>query len=157
MTKLTIAPVASSYSAQDGEETIAIQLDGGKSRYHLDIANAWSTVNVTWITNKFGFKYLRAFYNVATDSGSLPFTVDLVLDDYEPLEHSAYFVPNTLALNSIQGDTYTLSAQLEVEPRDLTGNEADYVAFFGDMLPNPFYTESLFNQIINVDFADALE
>lgn len=156
MVKLNLAAVASSYSAQDGEETIAIGLDGGKSRYRRDIANATSRVNVTWITGKYGFKTIRSLYKAVTESGSLPFQIDLILDEYTLTEHTVHFVPNSLSLSSIQGLTYTITAQLEVKPLPLDGDETDEFSFFNDMGTNPFYSESLFNNIMNSYIPDTM-
>lgn len=156
MMKFTIAPDNSSYSVTDGTEVASTKLDGGAARYRRDILGATSTVDVSWVLDREGFMYSRAFYRGVTASGSLPFLIDLILDDFELTEHKAYFVPGSMKTTGQKGLTYWVSAQLEVYPAELSGYETDLVATyneFGTFTPAAF---DRLDVIINIDWPGAL-
>lgn len=116
LTKLTIPPDQASYAVTPGSETLSAKLDGGASRFRLDVAGAASTVNVQWTVDGGKFQYLNAFYNTITKSGSLPFLIDLYLDLPTLTEHECHFIPNSFNFPSQRGSTFVISAQLEVKP-----------------------------------------
>jgi hypothetical protein len=116
LTKLTIPPDKASYAVQDGQEALSVKLDGGASRFRLDILGATSTVNVQWSVGPNAYLYLRAFYKSISKSASLPFLIDLILDQPGLTEHEAHFVVGSMRLASHRGLEYTVSAQLEVKP-----------------------------------------
>lgn len=115
--KLHLPPSKSGYSAEPGSSVLMAQLDGGPSRFRLDFLGAVARVNCTWVCSPAQFLYLRAFYQSATKSGSLPFLVDLVLDSPLIGEHQATFVPGSFKLGGVQGYAHTVQAQLEAIPR----------------------------------------
>lgn len=119
MTKLKLAPDNSNYSVTDGREVLATQLSGGAARYRRDVIGAPSRVTVQWILDREEYRYLRAFYKVVTQSGSEPFLIDLILDVPELTEHTAYFIPESMALTGQKGLSHTVSAQLDVKPLDM--------------------------------------
>ncbi len=114
--KLVLRPDTQGYSVQDGEDVIAIELDGGAGRYIRDKWGSTSRVAVTWTLLPMQHSYLRAFYNTTIQKGALPFLCDLILDDPEPIEHVCRIVPNTMSLGSQQGYAYISSCTFEVEP-----------------------------------------
>jgi hypothetical protein len=127
LTKLVIPPNQSGYTVTDGKETLAANLDGGAGRYRRDILNANSLVSVQWTLNQSEYRYIRAFYNGTTVSGSEPFLIDLILDQAELTEHEAYFVPDSMTLTQVVAtQSYMVSAQLEVKPdtQDIDGDAA---------------------------------
>lgn len=113
---MIIPPDQSGYSVTDGNEVIAVKLDGGASRYRRDVLGATSTVTVQWSVDPDVYRYLRAFYKTATANGSTPFLIDLLLDEPSLTEHKAYFVPGSMRLQSQKGLEYIVAAQLEVTP-----------------------------------------
>lgn len=131
MTKFIIPPDNSAYSVTDGKEVVATQLDGGAARYRRDIIGATSTVNVSWILNESGYKYLRSFYRGITGKGAMPFLIDLILDEFELTEHKVYFIPGSMQLTAQKGLTYWASAQLEVYPNEDTDN-GDFVYIYNE-------------------------
>lgn len=119
LVKLSIAPDKASYVVTDGTQVDMQQLEGGSGAYRADILNSSSQVSVQWSVDGLGYEYLRAFYRTITQHGALPFTIDLILDKPFLTTHTAHFVPGTsLGPAQIQGETYTVSATLEVEPLD---------------------------------------
>lgn len=118
LTKFLLPPNESSYSVTDGQESIATKLDGGASRFRKDILDSTSTVKATWLLTPAKFEYFRAFYKTATKSASLPFLIDLILDDADGLvEYTAYFTPGSMKLSGVAGLSYTIESDMEVIPK----------------------------------------
>lgn len=137
LTKFSLPPDSSAYSVTDGKEVVATQLDGGAARYRRDILGATSTINCTWILGPQAYKYFRSFYKAITASGSKPFLIDLILDEFVLTEHKAYFIPGSIQLTAQKGLTYWVSAQLEAYPiqTDLQ-SEADFAGIYGEFGEN---------------------
>lgn len=92
---LSFRPEQSSYEVETGESSISVQLDGGLSRVRRDQHGAASRIKCTWILDRADYQYWKAFYNTELQSGSLPFTIDLLTDQPYLEEHVARFVPGT--------------------------------------------------------------
>lgn len=118
MTKLTIRPQQSNYSLKRGKEVVRQQLDGGRGRYRKDIENPSLRANCTWLLNRFEYDYINAFFISELQGGSLPFTIDMILESgTELVECTANFIPGSFGLTSVSGLVYTVSAELEIEPQ----------------------------------------
>ena len=116
-----IPPDQNGYAFTDGKEVLSVQLDGGASRYRKDILNANVNVTVQWTVDRDQYNFLRVFYKKRTESGSLPFMIDLYLDDpYTLTTHVAHFVPGTFGLKSQKGLSFVVGATLEVKPSALS-------------------------------------
>lgn len=157
---LTIPPDQSSYTVIDGLETLSVKLDGGASKYRRDVLNATSFVTVQWSLNPDDYKYIRAFYNTATASGSVPFLIDLLLDFPELTQHQAYFIPGTMKLQSQAGLQYVVVAQLEVKPIP-ANEEDDLVLIMNKELDYLYGNDSeeilnLLDELVNVDLPEGL-
>jgi hypothetical protein len=156
LTKFVLPPDNSAYSVTDGIETIATQLDGGASRYRRDILGATSRVTVAWNVGPAEYLYIRSFYKGVVASGSLPFEIDLLLDEPRLTTHKAYFRPGSMVLNSQKGLTYFVSAELEVYPAPVSEFAADYVYVYNEFgLTFPYWEDQL-NTIINFDLPGVL-
>lgn len=59
-----------------------------------------------------------AFYRRTTSGGALSFTLAMALEGGDLLDYRCHFVPGSLALAGVQGDTYTSTAELEAFPQD---------------------------------------
>lgn len=153
MTLLSIIPTSANYSFQDGEETLSVKLDGGASRYRRDKTGSTYLVNVSWTTSYEGYMYLRSFYLGTTSSGSVPFTIPLILDKPYLTIHTANFVPGSFSMTGKNGDSFTFTAQLEVYSEGIDPNyQADYVAVYNEF--GFIFNEDLFDILINVDFPE---
>lgn len=148
--KLVIAPDKSGYSLEDGPEVLSTKLDGGFSRYRKDILNAAFNVNMTWTLDDSEYRYLRTFFKAITQSGALPFKIDLLVDTAELVECIAYFVPKTFGLKSHTGLTYVVGATLECKKVDDTPVNPDYVYWYNAFNGIVFYYEDLLNTIVNI-------
>lgn len=153
--KFVIPPDNSQYSVTDGKEVVSTQLDGGAARYRSDIIGATSTVNVSWILNETGYKYLRSFYRGITGKGAAPFLIDLILDEFELTEHKSYFIPGSLQLTQQKGLTYWVSAQLEVYPNEDTDKGA-FAYLYNAMGPDWQKYEDKLNTIVNYRWPEVL-
>ncbi|MBN46213.1 MAG: hypothetical protein CMH23_07035 [Methylophaga sp.] len=162
LTKLVIPPDQSGYSVTDGNEVLAVSLDGGASRFRRDVLGATSLVNVQWSIGPNEYKYIRSFYRALTGKGAKPFLIDLYLDEADLTEHKSYFVPGTMKLLSQKGLQFVVSVQLEVYPAEIDEDaEAYFVVLFSELGENwetefPIL-ENEINNIINFEFPRYLE
>jgi hypothetical protein len=128
ITKFIYPPDQQGYSFQDGKETLQAELDGGASRFRRDVLNGAYKLNVSWTLDPNGYNYARAFYRGVTQSGALPFLIDLWTDVGDQLlEHEVHFVPGTFGLKSQRGQSFIVGATLEVQPYQLSDTTADIV------------------------------
>jgi hypothetical protein len=157
MEKFQILPDSTGYSVTDGKEVISIQLDGGASRYRRDILNANSKVTCQWSFDRDEYQYMRAFYKTTTSNGSIPFLIDLILDESALTEHQAYFVPGSMALREQRGHLYLVSAELDVKPipRDVLYDES-LVMIWSNYYPDPLVFLNALEQLVNVDLPKAI-
>lgn len=118
MSKLQLAAALAQdgYSAQLGTETLAVQLEGGKPRLRRVELGAAGVVQVQWFCTATQADYLLAFYRLRTAHGSESFTIDIIMDSSAIVEHTATFVPTTLALGEVRGGVHIWGAQLSVLP-----------------------------------------
>lgn len=149
--ELKLAPDNSAYSVKDGSQVVTTQLGGGAGRYRRDILGATSRVSVTWKCDPSEYQYLKSFHRATLSFGALPFSVGLVLDTPELVSYKAYFVPDSLQLQSQQGLTYVVIAELEVYPLPVTSFDSDYVQIFDEFGPYFAVFEAMLHQIVNVD------
>lgn len=137
LSKLYLPVDKEGYSVKFGENVISTKLDGGASRFRLDMIGATHEIPVQWSTDRAGYDYLMAFKRTTIKNGSLPFLIDLVVDDNEPAEYTAYLVPGTLGLRNQSGNSYIVGATLEVlaVPTNETADQAiidAYLASIGE-------------------------
>lgn len=150
--KLALRPDAQGYSVQDGEEVIAIELDGGAMRYSRDKWGSTSRVSATWTLLPVEYQYLRAFYNTTIQKGSLPFLCDLILDDPSPVEHVCRIVPKTMNLGAQQGLMYISSCTLEVEPNSIdTKADESIVMLYEEYRDDAWSILNLLAELVNED------
>ncbi len=152
LTRLEILPQQASYAVTDGIQAVDQKLDGGLSRYRQDQLDPAAKIKCQWFCKAVQYSYLKAFYKTITKGASLPFLLDLILDDGTELtEHTAYFVPGTFKLTQVRGLTYVVSAELEVRPivEDEEYNQSfvDSYNAYGEEFPD-FYND--FEYFINV-------
>lgn len=116
---MAITPNVKSYEILDGDEVLSVRLAGGASRFRKDQLGAVAQATVSWTVGSTDFRYLRAFYGVHGRRAQ-PFNIALILDEPVLTTHEAYFVPGTFKLASQEGQTYTVTAVLEVIPTPRT-------------------------------------
>jgi hypothetical protein len=133
MAKFLIPPNSSSYGHQQNAESLYAELDGGAPKVRRDIIGAAFNLNVTWLLDQEQYTYARAFYRTATNHGSEPFLIDLILESAALEEYEALFVPGSWQLTEQSGHAYTVSAQLwvtpPVNPDEATDDQAIITAY----------------------------
>lgn len=151
MIKLPYIPEQDGYTITPGQDTLRVDLDGGKGRYRKDIDGATLQVGVTWELNPIDYGRLYAAYRNLTASGSVPFLIDLVLDGTLQ-EHECHFMPGSFGLRSMEGFSYTCGATLEVTPVDITDLTVETEAFFllSSLSPDPTTYLLLLEDLVNV-------
>lgn len=131
MVKLTLPPLQKGYAIEKGVETISVDFGGGASLFRPGTGRASQEISVNWSLDSGDYNYLREFYFIITKSGSIPFSIDLIVNDAESKEHIAYFIPGSLRLDSIEGGDFNCSATLEVQqPKTNTNYDETVIMLF---------------------------
>lgn len=111
-------PDQAAYAVVDGTSVISTALDGGSSRYRADLLGAPAKVTVQWTFDPLEYQYSKAFFKSGVNGGADAFLIDLYIDNSDLTTHTAHFVPGTFSLASQTGNTFVVTATLEVEPND---------------------------------------
>lgn len=114
---LALIPAKSGYNITPKPEFWRTQLEGGAGRYGRGPRNAAWNGSFQFITDAEGFRYLRAFYRTTTLNGALPLLMQIVYPLSTLTTHKARFVPNSVKLTGINGETYVIAAAFEIEQR----------------------------------------
>lgn len=112
--KMPFCPAQAGYSADFGDGTLRVQLDGGSSRYRAGVSGNSDTVAATWILKGEEYSAFMGFVRNQKRGGSAPFLIDLPLQSHEFVEYEAAFVPRSVRLVSKTAAVFTVSASLEV-------------------------------------------
>lgn len=113
--KMILAPAQAGYSVEPQADTLRASMGPGPSRFRRDMIGAVSAVSVQWRANRGEFEYLEAFFRTAVP-GSLPFLIDLLIDEADLLEYQARLIPGSKRLSAMQGNLRVVDAVLEVRP-----------------------------------------
>ncbi len=132
MPKLILPPEQSGYAVDFGSDQIRVVDDSPQGKYSRNVFNNAPKVNCTWICDATEYAYIAQAERASRTHGGLRFDVDLLLDDCPSLTtYKAKFVPGTFSLKSVQGETFTVSAQLEIEPLPYNVNILPFVVDSG--------------------------
>lgn len=115
MAELHLVPMEAGYAINSPQEVMRVQLDGGAGRYRKDFVGSTSIVNISFQLDWPKYNYFWAFYRSATDRGSLPFTLDMFLEDTTLRTYTCRFIPASIK-SSPRALTWVVTCQLEVEP-----------------------------------------
>lgn len=117
MAKLNLFPISASYTFAEPAQTLHQSLPGGLPRQRANVIGDMSRlVSITYVCDRSEYEYLVKFIrqNVADDCPLID--IDLLITESTLLEHQALIVPDTFALDAIDGLTFTCSMQLQVMP-----------------------------------------
>lgn len=114
MAKLNLRPDAAGYTYTPGSEVVEVQLEGGRAYRRKTKEKSTARVTATWVLDATQYAYFWAFYRQSTSRGAETFTIALVLEDQGLVEATAAFVGGIPTTDAIQGETYTVSCELEV-------------------------------------------
>lgn len=151
--KLNLTPAQDGYAVADADDQVLrAKVSAGPSRTRLDMLGAPSDVAVTFHLTDAEYQYWRAFFRSTIGYGSLPFLMDLLLDQPDLTEHEVKIVPGSTRLSGQRGLLYVVQARLEVKPSmedaDLDEAIAMLFAEYGDDAPNIL---ALLEKLVNVD------
>lgn len=151
MRLFAIPPDKASYAVDDANAVIATTVASGATRYRKDMFGARPRINVQWTCDRDKYQYVRSFFRAIVDEGSLPFELDLIIDNPGLTRHECHFIPGSLKLTAHSGFTYIVSAQIEATPRLVNEFDFEFVYIydnFGSYFP--LYDDML-NTIVNID------
>lgn len=115
MEKLLLLPTSSRYSADNGKGALFTELDGGAGRYRRDFDTPSAEIKAQWELKQSAYEYMQVFFRHTTQRGSLPFLLELVLEDAFLTEYTCRFKPETFKLTGVRGLNHTVQATIEVE------------------------------------------
>lgn len=108
-------PDQDGYQIDAAVTTLQAKLLGGGMKLRRDALNAPAKVSVTWTCSDAEYDYLLTFYRTTND-GTIPFLMDLIMDNSVLTEHECRFMPGTFKVSTIKGNARKIAAQLEVVP-----------------------------------------
>ena len=114
---MVVVPDSAQYSAQQGSSVVWTQLDGGSPRVRLNQVNPDAVVNLSWSgLDASTFSYMQAFFRTTIMYGSLPFTLNMIIDDSSLQPYLCRLVPGTWKTPGQTGYSYAISAQVSCQP-----------------------------------------
>ena len=133
MVLLNMTPSRSGYrvGVSSGYDTTDVM--AGSPRYRSVMTGVPHRVAVQWNTNPAGLSYLTEFYQSNIDKA---FEINLPIDTAELTEYTAYFLPGSFQLRGINGNVYSIEAQLEI----VLSDDADFRRELG-VLQNLYPTD----------------
>ena len=143
MNRLMLPPTEAGYTATFGGGVISQKLQGGASRFEVDVLGASHMLSLSWLTDRAGYQYLMAFYRLWQRNPSQHFLAALIIDDHQLRDYECHFVPDSI------------SAQIEAKA--LTPDyvfDQSLVDTWGGFPSDGF---AQLEQLVNVDLPDALE
>lgn len=124
--KLSLSPDQAGYTTADADDAVLrAKVSAGPARQRLDMLGAPSMVGVGFSLNRNQFQYWRSFFRTTIAEGSLPFLIDLILDQPDPVEHEARIIPGSVRLSALSGLRYSVAVTMEVKP---VGQDSDFDA-----------------------------
>lgn len=125
--KMPFCPAQAGYSAEFGDSTLRIKLDGGSGRYRAGVSGNSDTVTATWILKGDEYSAFMGFVRNQRRSGGVPFLIDLPLESHELVEYEANFVPGSVRLVSKNATIFIVSASIEVLSKlEFEDDDLDY-------------------------------
>lgn len=133
--KMPFCPAQAGYSADFGDGTLRVGLDGGASRYRAGVSGSSDTVAATWVLRSDEYSAFMGFVRNQKRLGSVPFLIDLPLQSHELVEYEASFIPRSVRLVSKTASVFTVAASLEVfSKQEFDDADLDYWASLVMML-----------------------
>lgn len=115
METLNLAPDQENYSLSTTDGIIRAIAEGAQGRYRRSVYNDARLATFQWFLDETDFQTLKTFYDTNDAAGFPRFLLELFVDSDELLAHQCCFVPGSFSF-SVQGLSFTVTAQCEVEP-----------------------------------------
>lgn len=156
--KLNIDIPQDGYSLREPEGMVLrAKTSAGSSRQRLDQPSAPLEADVQLFLSPDAYQYWRVFWRAAIGFGSLPFLLDLVIENAGVEECEVKIVPGSYS-TGIRGDAHVVTLSLEIKRPPAGDPELDDSILFlwgtyGEF--GPSVLERL-AQLVNVDFPQSL-
>jgi hypothetical protein len=115
---LNFRPEQQGYGVAHPNQLVSVKLAGGKARTRADVDGATSNVGCTWFLDAVDYLQFMDFMNTTLLRGSQPFLLDLIIDFPYPTRYLCQMVPGTFKTSTVQGLSYRVSMEVEVEQVD---------------------------------------
>jgi hypothetical protein len=113
---LSYIPVRDSYTMIPAYNTVETRLDGGKSRKRRDFLGGVHVITPTWILKGTEYTDFMGFFREGLYDGSISFVGTFLSDVGVTCFHQCTCMGGMPKLSSQSGDTFFVSATLEVTP-----------------------------------------
>lgn len=114
-----IPPSQQGYSAEQGNEFIQVELDGGESRTRRDKIGATHTVRCQWELTPKEYAAVWNFFSNRLQSGVRVFRIPLLIDAPVRVEYRARLLGKPQELGQTEGLLHVIRATLEVIPNPI--------------------------------------
>lgn len=147
--KMKLCPQQSGYSVVHGFNRV-IQDTGYMPRSRVAVKRQGHQVPVTWLTDKNGYDYLVAFFNLQQNSNEEYFLLDLIVDSADLQEYRCMF-RSGIQLTQVSGKAFWVSAELYVRAKKRNSDQDEVIELGVLDLINPL------EKLVNEDLPNALE
>ena len=116
-----------------GNGVYSIETEGGASRARRTVLGSVDKVNVVWRLSPVEYAELVFMVDHQLARGTIPFLIDLAIDNGRLTEYTAQISKNTFGLRGQAGLAYTVGATLLVQRPPLTERVRIYTQLIGDL------------------------
>jgi hypothetical protein len=155
--KLNLLPAQDSYSMDDADDAVLrAKVSAGPSRTRLDMLGATASVNATLQLDPGEYQYWRAFFRTTIAEGSLPFTMGLLLDYPDVVDHEVKLAAAP-RLSGQRGLLYVVQLRLEVKPMPQDEDSDGAIAMLYEEYGDTAYAMLVdLEHLVNVDLPAAM-
>ena len=115
MLEIPFRPLQDGYGATLNDGVYGFRTAGGVGRSRRALLGSVSEVDVEWTLGPDEYSQMMFMIDHQLAGGTIPFLIELILDDGELKKYTAEIDPESLELDDVEGLTYTVSATLLVQ------------------------------------------
>lgn len=134
---LQLTPDEANYAAEPGTELLRVQHEGLAGKHRRSVLNSARRVSVLWYCDAAEYALLQRAYLAWVAAGGQAFVMELLLQSPDLIAHTCSFIPGSFRMASVQEQTYTVQAELEVLPAQYEVETRPYTPADFDTLPDP--------------------
>ena len=129
--KIPFIPLQEGYSSVLNESVTGFRTAGGPARLRKSLLGSVTVVNVEWALDQNEYARLVWMIENQLADGTVPFLIDLVLDDSSLSTYTAQIEQSTFVLNEVEGLRYSVGATLLVTRPPVVNVVRDYALISG--------------------------
>ena len=118
LTTLPFLPEKSSYSYNQLDGLLSVELEGGLSKSRVDKKGKSQLVDCQWILDEKEFLFFMQFKEVIAANGANRIKVNLILDSNTVELYDCKIVPDSVVLSQPSSVSFVVSCQLEIDKKN---------------------------------------